>query len=287
MPPEKTRTLNRYDFAWILVRPWAYFVDRLPRLRALRAGPDGVNISRALEIVYPEMSDAQRLRLMRANLRQRAYNLAFTILVSNLGRFAVRLARAIPIVDREGVADLLDGDRPLLLVTFHTGPQYLLLVAMWRALSSRNVFVMHQDGNVAFREIERLLARLGARSIPNTPMAIRTLIRELRGDGRSIVMFGCDYAPGKQIVSFLGHRIRAAEGMRLVRDASDVDVICAVWERPGFLPRVRFTQALASRDASPEESAEIVQRAFDELTPIVERAPHRWTAWETFVDRIV
>jgi lauroyl/myristoyl acyltransferase len=278
---------SQYDLAWILLRPWAILVDRLPRLRALRMGTDGAKIRSALAIAFPDMNEKQRVRLMRANLRQRAYNVALTLLVTGLGPLAVWFARAIPIVDRELVSALLEDDRPLLLVSFHTGPIYLMLVAIWRGLAGRKVFVMHQDGGFLFREIERLLRRLGAESVPNTPMAVRGLIRHLRGNDRATVLFGCDYAPGTQIVSFMGRRFRAADGLRLMRDASGVDVICVVWERPGLFPRVRFVRPLATAGDSPEQAARVVQRAFDELAPIVAQAPHRWTAWETFVDRLL
>ncbi len=278
---------NRYDLAWILLRPWGFFVDRLPRLRALRMGADGAKICSALAIAFPGLSEAQRLRLMRANLRQRAYNVGLTLFVTQLGRLAVWLARAIPIVDRDLVSSILDGDRPLLLVSFHTGPIYLLLVAIWRGLAGRKVLVMHQEGGALFEQIERLLRRLGAESFPNSTMAVRGLIRQLRGSERAIVMFGCDYAPGSQAVSFLGKQIRAADGVRLMRDATGADVLCVVWERVGIFPRARFAKPLATSGDSPEQAAQLVQRAFDELAPIVACAPHRWTAWETFVDRLL
>jgi lauroyl/myristoyl acyltransferase len=278
--------VNSYSFAWLLARPWAFLVDLHPRLRALRASEDGAAIVDALARVYPEMPSHRRERLLRATLRQRAYNVAITQALSYLGRASKWIGRMIPIRDRELVRVLLESDRPLILVTFHTGPVYLLFATIHRSLVQRTMYAMHQSEGLLFTEIERLLSALGAVSVPNTVMAPRKLIRALRTGRRPIVMYGCDYAPGSLPADFLGFKIGVAEGARLLYEATDADVICAVWERPGLLfPHVRFTRPIASQSQGRISGSTLVANIFAELDRVVAPAPHRWTAWETFSAR--
>jgi lauroyl/myristoyl acyltransferase len=277
--------MNSYSFRWLLARPWALLFDLHPRLRALRAGADGAAIAAALALVYPEMKPQRRERLRRATLRQRAYNVGITQLLAYAGRASKWIGRIVPIRDRDLARALLESDRPLVLVTFHTGPAYLFLAAIQRTLAGRTVYAMHQSEGLLFPEIARLLAALEAVSVPNTVMAPRKLIRALRAGHRPIVMFGCDYAPGSSSADFLGYRITAAEGARLLYEATDADVLCAVWERTGIFPHVRFTRPIATQSQGRITGAALVQSIFAELERVVAPAPHRWAAWETFSAR--
>jgi len=266
------------------VRPWAWLVDLHPRLRALRRGDDGREILRGLRLAFPETPDSQLKRIMRATLRQRAYNVAITLILSRNPVFARFLARAIPLRDIDCVRDLIDGDRSFVLTTFHTGPLYFWIAVVRRVLEGRALYAMHEDGGVLFRDIVRLLHGLGIVSVPNRVMAARTLMRVLKRRARSVVMFACDYSPGAETVTFLGRRIAAAEGARALHDATGAPVICAVWERHGIWPCVRFARACPQPNSAASKVS-VMQALFDELEPLVRAVPHRWTSWELFASR--
>ena len=263
------------------MRPWAWLVDCHPKLRKLRRGQDGKDVVCGLEALLPEMPPAQLNRLMRAVLRQRAYTMAVTLAMSAGPRVAELVARLIPVRGMDSVEELLRSDGPLLLATFHTGPVYLFVTVVKRALAGRQLYALHQTGGAIFDEIVRLLNALDIESVPNRLMATRTLIKVLKEKKRPVVTFACDYAGGSETVTFFGRRLSAADGVQALHDASGAEVICAVWEQKGWWPTVRFIKPSLRTEIESGATTSLTQALFDELEPVVRAAPHRWASWET------
>jgi lauroyl/myristoyl acyltransferase len=278
--PEST-----YGVGWIALRPWAWLVDRVPKLRALRRGCDGAKILGGLGAAFPDMTQKRRERLMRAMLRQRAYNTGITVLISRMPRLALFLARAIPTRDLELVRELIQGNRPIVLVVFHTGPVYLQLAVIVANLAGRRSFVMHHTEGAMLLNIERFLGSIGCVSVPKSSMVARTLVKALRENHRPVAIIAGDYDHGTLPINFLGLRMRAAEGATLIKKKTGAAVISAIWERHGFLPCVRFAGPYElSENGDP--AASITQRVFAKLEPVVVRTPHRWVAWDNFLERL-
>lgn len=268
-----------------MARPWAWLMDCHPHLRALRGGAEGADILRALELAFPDMKPVDRCRAMRANLRQRAYVMAATVLLSKSRPLCSLLARAIPIRGLDAVADLLKTKQPLILVTFHTGPVYWWLAVVRRVLGGRKMYAMHQAGGALFEDIVSILRGLDIASVPNGAMAMRTLIKALREEEGAVVTFACDYASGNATVSMFAHRLTAARGAQALYDATGAAVVCGIWERTNLWPSVRFAR-LAFDSSGGAGGKTLTQALFDELEPVVRRAPHRWASWETFAGRV-
>lgn len=283
-PPDPIRQV-RYNWWWSLTRPWAWIVDCHPRLRRLRRSPEGEDIVRGLDVVFPAMQHSHKNRVLRAVLRQRAYAMAVTLLMSMSPRFAEFFARSFPIRGLESVGASLRGNQSLVIVTFHTGPLYLWLATVKRAVRGRQIYAMHQDRGALFHQIVRLLHGMGIVSVPNRPMAMRTLIKVLREKARPVVTFACDYAGGSETVLFCGHRLSVAEGVRALHEATGAEVLVAVWEHDGFWPSVRFFKPSMERQGAPAV-VPLTQAIFVELEPIVRAMPHRWASWETVVERL-
>jgi len=205
----------------------------LGRLAYLIAGNLRRTGERNLKLAFPEMSEAERERILRGCFSSLGRLLAE---FSHFPRATPEKLRQLIEYDRVGLAHLREAEksgRGIIFLTGHIGAWELLSFG-WSALEYPISFLVRPLDNERLEEfIERIRTRFGNRAI-DKKSAARQSLRVLREGGTLGILSDLNTHPHEGVfVPFFGKLACTTAGIATLALKTDALVIptCAVWDR--------------------------------------------------------
>jgi len=228
-----------------------------------------------LSIAFPEMSDKEKVRLGRRNLRHLALNFVEYCYMPWLSR--ENYTRYLEFGNPELIEELIARKKGVLMLTLHMGNGDLACAGLslrgYPITMVSKFFKLKWLNDLWFGMRERL----GTRFVAPRDSSF-ALLKSLK-QGR-VVIIPLDQFTGPPIgvrTSFFGKETGTAAGLAVMAERSGAPVVSTYTVRlPNGRHRVNFVREMPVRN-SPEETVEqITQRFNDELESLVRLQPEQW-----------
>ena len=257
-------------------------VNLLPKAVQLRRSSYGRKTRAGVDLLLADRTASERERIVAGVIRHRLVNRTIFYLHSALPRFAKRLAGLIPIVGTH-YRLMCDASAPLIIATGHFGPLFFAIIALESMLHGRRVIVVLREGALYLREALPLLDALGFDYVVDSHDCLRRLVRALREDSRTVVMFAFDNpARGRRHVSFLNSTLPTSTLIAYLADLGGAKIVTSFWLWQNMRPRIAFDHAFEVKQSlNPSERRKnIIEGLYRVLESHVSASPEQWSGWD-------
>lgn len=248
------------------------------------ARPSPAAVEAAIARVFPDLAAAQRAALVRAVGRRRVLDRllnAAAVFCPPLGRLAARFVAV------EGGASLAPAGRPLIVVSAHIGPIFVLMCVVRRCLHGRRVILVHAQDDPHFALVLRFVESLGFISAIRGAGSSRKLLRAMRADPEVVVVTAFDSViQPNRTVAFMGRTVVASSGVAALADLGAADVVPFFWVWGRRRPRVVFEPPLRIARSLPlhQRRAALTAALFAAASARIRAQPAAWNSWGAFPD---
>ena len=233
-------------------------------------------------MLLADRSAAEREGIVAGVVRHRLVNRTISYAHSALPRTAKYLASLVPIVGTHYTL-MRDTSAPLIIATGHFGPLFFAIAALERMLRGRRVIVVLREGALYLQTALPLLDALGFDYVAESDDCLRTLVRALREDSRTVVLFAFDNpSRGRRQVAFLSSAIATSTAIAHLADLGGAKIVTAFWLWRNMQPRIAFDCVFeAKRSLNPgERRKSIIDALYRVLESHVATSPEQWSSWD-------
>ncbi len=272
-----------------MLRSFEQLVDLFPKAAGLRRSVYGRNTRAGIDLLLADRPADQRERILAGVVRHRLLNRSIFCAYSALPHLARRFAQLVPIVGPHR-ASMRDTSVPLIIATGHFGPLFFAIAALERMLRGRRVIVILREGALYLRKALPLLDSLGFDYVVDSHDCVRYLVRTLREDTRTVVLFAFDNPfRGRRNVPFLSSTIATSTVIARLADLGGAKIVTSFWLWQNALPRIVFDHAIdVERSLEPvERRKRIVDALYRVLEYQVFTSPEQWSGWDYVTANVI
>ena len=235
-------------------------------------------VARNLELVFPELPEAERRRLAHRCYRHFGAMTCDTIALSRLD--AVGFCKRLTLVGWEHLAAAEAHGRGVLVLSAHLGNWEVAARPVGLYRGPFHVVVRPFNNPLVYRYMDRERERFGERQIAKRGAA-KQIFRVLREGGKAGVVMDQRVRPGQGIVlPFLGHPalVTPLPASVALRQGTPAVSIVA-WPQPGGRYRVELGEPILPPDGGERDDeavAELTTRYLAALERDIRRQPEQW-----------